>query len=213
MIRGMNNPSFHFCKVCKRKFFKNEYYNMTIKDWAKRKYCSKDCLLVARRTGIQKHWMLGKSPSEEMRKKISNTLKGHPSNANQLRGLKVGQQKVWTTEMREKMSEHAKRHKLGTQRGPAHNRWNGGLTPLVKRYRTDQRYKVWRTACFERDNYTCLKCGFRGDLEVNHIVTVKEIFHKYNFTDMDEVYACEILWDTNNGETLCKSCHRLISPI
>lgn len=56
-------------------------------------------------------------------------------------------------------------------------------------------YKSWRTAVFERDDYTCQCCGERGgDLNAHHI---------YNYADNPEGRT-----DVENGVTLCERCHK-----
>jgi hypothetical protein len=57
-------------------------------------------------------------------------------------------------------------------------------------------YDIWRTAVFERDNFTCEKCGKRGgEIEAHHIKSYK----KYP----------ELRLDVDNGMTLCKQpCHK-----
>lgn len=53
----------------------------------------------------------------------------------------------------------------------------------------------WRTAVFERDNYTCQMCGERGGrLQAHHIKPYKE--HP------------ELRHDLSNGQTLCVECHK-----
>lgn len=60
--------------------------------------------------------------------------------------------------------------------------------------RKDPRYKKWRSAVFNRDNYICNHCGKRGgDLEAHHIKAYAK-FKKERF-------------NLNNGVTLCKKCH------
>lgn len=74
--------------------------------------------------------------------------------------------------------------------------WKGGRTAETKCRRTSAAYREWRTAVFERDNYTCQMCGKRGGyLEAHHI---KE--------------ACnypELIFEVENGQTLCHECHKL----
>ncbi len=78
--------------------------------------------------------------------------------------------------------------------------WKGGITPKNEKMRQSKRYKTWRISVFERDNYTCQRCGCRSGnskaiyLEVHHI----KPFGKYQ----------RGRYDTENGITLCKKCHR-----
>lgn len=60
--------------------------------------------------------------------------------------------------------------------------------------RSSSAYKLWRSTVFERDDYTCQKCGKHGgDLQAHHIE---------NFRD-----NLNLRYDINNGVTLCKQCH------
>jgi 5-methylcytosine-specific restriction endonuclease McrA len=56
-------------------------------------------------------------------------------------------------------------------------------------------YKEWRRTVFERDNYTCKQCGNKesGSFEAHHILPRRD-------------YQ-ELMYDINNGITLCKKCH------
>lgn len=81
--------------------------------------------------------------------------------------------------------------------GPENNKWKGGITPIHEKIRKDLVYKKWRECVFERDDYTCQKCGKRGgDIHAHH---------ELSFSDYPELRV-EIL----NGMTLCVSCHRKI---
>ena len=69
-------------------------------------------------------------------------------------------------------------------------------TPALKRIRNSQAYKNWRKAVYERDDYTCQKCMVRGGrLQAHHIHPVRS--NKNNL----------LLFDVNNGITLCEECH------
>lgn len=76
--------------------------------------------------------------------------------------------------------------------------WKGGITKKRNKEYHSEKYKAWRKAVFERDNYTCQNCGKKGghkNLQAHHI---KE------WTNYPE-----LRYDVSNGQTLCKSCHNL----
>jgi hypothetical protein len=83
-------------------------------------------------------------------------------------------------------------------------------------------YLKWKQLVLQRDNYTCQHCGSKENIEVHHcnkkFYTIIEEFLK-NYPEFDpfknpkqlleltKTYAP--FWDTNNGQTLCWSCHNL----
>lgn len=74
--------------------------------------------------------------------------------------------------------------------------WRGGTMTANTAIRESLEYEDWRKKVFERDCYTCQTCGeIGGRLEADHI----KIFSLYP----------ELRFDINNGQTLCKPCHRL----
>lgn len=90
-------------------------------------------------------------------------------------------------ETRKKISEAKKGEKSYT--------WKGGITPLNKIIRRSLEYKLWRTAVFQRDNYTCIWCGQKGGvLNADHIK---------RFSDYPE-----LRFSIDNGRTLCVPCHK-----
>lgn len=77
--------------------------------------------------------------------------------------------------------------------------WSGKEIPpwerTEKRQRKTAKYSNWRTSVFERDDYTCQKCGqVGGELNAHHI----KHFSKYP----------KKRFDLNNGITLCLECHK-----
>lgn len=82
--------------------------------------------------------------------------------------------------------------------------WNKGMgdkTNYYKKLRNSIEYKSWRKEVFERDNYRCQLCEIRsGDgngktvyLHPHHIKCIKN--------------SSELVYDVDNGVTLCKKCH------
>ena len=63
--------------------------------------------------------------------------------------------------------------------------------------RHTQKYNEWRIKVYERDDFTCQKCGKKGgDLNAHHI----KPYAKYP----------KLRYDLSNGVTLCKKCHKEI---
>jgi predicted restriction endonuclease len=80
------------------------------------------------------------------------------------------------------------------QAGVNHPKWVENRAE-VKTKRTMAELRWWRKAVFERDNYTCKKCGSRGGrLNAHHIKSY--------------VLFPELREDMANGETLCVGCHK-----
>jgi 5-methylcytosine-specific restriction endonuclease McrA len=59
---------------------------------------------------------------------------------------------------------------------------------------TKLEYKLWRRAVFTRDNFTCIWCGIKGDIEADHIKPWS-LFPALRYA-------------IDNGRTLCKDCHK-----
>ena len=79
-------------------------------------------------------------------------------------------------------------------KGALNPAWKGGKAPEGHKIRKSEPYKKWRTAVFERDNFTCQHCGIvGGSLHADHI---KPFAH-----------FPELRFEIDNGQTLCKPCH------
>jgi len=90
--------------------------------------------------------------------------------------------------------KHTKEH-IESISGENNWNWKGGATPKSKLIRVSAKYKEWRTSVFERDDYTCQKCGQIGGKLNAH--------HKKQFS----IYP-DLRFDINNGVTLCEPCHK-----
>lgn len=68
-------------------------------------------------------------------------------------------------------------------------------------------YDEWRLKVFERDNFKCVQCG-KKDIEGHHIKAFSTIIRENKIKTFEEGENFEMLWDINNGMTLCKQCHK-----
>lgn len=82
------------------------------------------------------------------------------------------------------------------RRGPDHWNWKGGRDDWSNRKHSHktEKYKAWRKAVFEKDDYTCQLCQRRGGILVAH--------HIFRWADYPE-----LRFNISNGMTLCKPCH------
>jgi len=77
--------------------------------------------------------------------------------------------------------------------GEHHWNWKGGKISKEVKIRHSIEYKLWRDEVFKKDNYTCIWCGKKDELEADHI----KPFHKHP----------ELRFEIDNGRTLCRDCH------
>jgi len=66
-------------------------------------------------------------------------------------------------------------------------------------WRSSNKYKEWRESVFERDNWTCQKCGARSKKDCYIRI---EAHHLKPFSTFPE-----LRFKIDNGLTLCKKCH------
>jgi len=121
---------------------------------------------------------------------------GHPMNG-----------KKHSDETKQKMSIN-RRHK---NCGVNHHNWNNGITRLYKNIRELVKRRHWGDYVFEKDNYTCQICNQIGyELNAHHIKSFSKIIEENNIKSLDDAYDCVMLFDINNGITLCVDCHRWV---
>lgn len=158
------------------------------------KFCTKKCkndFLVGKpswnsgKVGVQTAWNKGISPSEETKRKLSARNKGQVSNR---KGA------VISAETRRKQSLAKLGKPRPDMRGENSPHWTGTRSAnLLDRGRVE--YRLWRTAVFQRDDYTCTTCGQRGGyLEADHILPFA-------------LYPAQ-RFDVDNGRTMCEPCHK-----
>lgn len=76
--------------------------------------------------------------------------------------------------------------------------WKGGVA-AGRAERATYEYREWRTAVFNRDHYTCCKCGARNG---NGYSVGLNAHHIRNWKD-----NTDLRYDVSNGVTLCEKCH------
>jgi predicted transcriptional regulator len=81
----------------------------------------------------------------------------------------------------------------------------------VKMIRALPAYRKWRRAILRRDNKRCQECGnsssLGNPLHVHHLLSLSEILLEHRPLTFEESQQCSVLWDLENGLTLCRSCH------
>jgi len=132
--------------------------------------------------------------SEEHRRKISEANKG------------------------KQFSEEARRKIGDAHRGEKCTFWKGGITPINKHVKSLVEYKMWRMNIFVRDNFTCQMCNKRGGwnketkeriiLNAHHIKSFSSIMGDNDIKTYQEAINCAELWNLDNGQTLCRDCHK-----
>ena len=133
--------------------------------------------------------MLGKHHSEESKKKMGLASLGRIKTIEERRKLSIaGSKRKLSIETRRKVGD--------SHRGSKSVNWKGGVTPINNRIRKSMEYNLWRTAVFERDNYTCIWGGkaHGSKLHADHIKP---------FCDYPE-----LRFAIDNGRTLCVECHK-----
>lgn len=132
---------------------------------------------------------IGRKHSKETILKMSTTKIGKIFS-------KEHKQNISIAKTGKKVSEETKRNRPDT-----HGKNNPNYNPnLTDEERQDRRWTIeyieWRSANFERDNYTCQKCfnGIGGNLNAHH----KEGW----------MNNLELRFVLSNGVTLCEKCHR-----
>ena len=107
-------------------------------------------------------------------------------------------QMAWNKGRKKPLKERLKisKSRKGKYTGKDNPNWKGGKVRTnkdPKRY-TFQ-YKNWRKQVKARDK-KCLECGSINNLHAHHITPIRDI------NDLN------LLYDVNNGITLCKDCHK-----
>lgn len=112
-----------------------------------------------------------------------------------------GKKSPWLSERNKVMNRLRTREK--------HPLWKGGISKIDKCVREMPEYKLWRSKVFERDEWTCQTCKEKGYVTAHHIKSFTSILKENNVKTTLDALKVGILWDINNGVTLCETCHSL----
>jgi len=179
------------CIICNKIFEKR--INCSKKEWSNSRFCSRACINTNRSP-----WNKGVPCSETMKTHLSVKLQGRRLNTGRTH-IKKGQHLSVKTQFGNKPAWN-KGKKNPYFVGSNNPKWKGGVTPINHKIRTSLEYKEWRTKVFQRDNYTCQKCG---DRQGNGHKVILNAHHIKPFSKEES-----LRFDIPNGITLCKKCHR-----
>jgi len=116
---------------------------------------------------------------------------------------------LWQNPLYRKMMSDNHKGKMTGNKNPA---YIDGRKPLVMQIRNSWKTEEWRKKVFKRDDYTCQDCKERGEkLEAHHKYPFSKIITDYCIKTIEQALKCKALWSIENGETLCKKCHKKIS--
>ena len=140
----------------------------------------------------------GRKLTPEHRLKLSNAHKGVKLGESHKQRIGEGGKGIKKPFSKKHIENLSKAH-IGVQAKEKHYNWKGVITPINQVIRHSLEYKLWRTAVFERDNYTCVWCGARSGKGESVVLNAD---HIKRFADYPE-----LRFAIDNGRTLCKPCH------
>lgn len=92
-------------------------------------------------------------------------------------------------------------------RGDKHYRWKGGSSRLNVAVRQMTENRRWMDAVKERDA-RCIQCPSLKDLEAHHKLGLAQMLIDLNIKTVEDARDnASVLWDLENGITLCRKCH------
>lgn len=92
-------------------------------------------------------------------------------------------------------------------RGELHYQWKGGASKLNIAIRQMTENRKWMDAVKARDG-GCVRCGGTDKLQSHHKRGLAELIEALSIKSVEDARQhSAVLWDLENGETLCEPCH------
>jgi len=200
------------CPICGKRFFaKRDYKKLS------QKFCSLKCFGKNKKgkknncpawnkgrkmgdypqCGFQKGhkpFLLSKKQYKEIGDTMRLKLKGRIVPIEQRKKMSKAKKKIPSKILLKNLGKYAQKGKRADLSGKNNWNWKGGITPERTKIWHSLEYKKWRESVYQRDNYTCQKCGDNSGHLIPH--------HIESFADYPN-----LRFDINNGITLCKRCH------
>lgn len=149
------------------------------------------------------HGLWKKGNGWRMRSLIANSFKGKTHSPATRLKISVAKHGRSNSMKGRVMPQHAR---FGTK----NHSWKGGISKLSRRIRRLPEYKEWRSKVFQKDNFTCQKCGMCGTyLHAHHVKPFHKILAESSIATVEQAIQCSDLWLISNGQTLCIKCHTI----
>ncbi len=135
------------------------------------------------------------------RRKGTNWRTGYKHREDSKQKVSASNRHFWANNPDKAMERGAK------TRAENHYKWKGGITKLNKAVRQMTQNRRWMDAVKSRDGQ-CIRCGSTEKLEAHHIRPLATIITDHVIRSVDDARKhAAVLWNLNNGETLCEPCH------
>lgn len=134
------------------------------------------------------------------REKGTNHRTGYLHREESKRKVAVANKAFWAANPDKAIERGAK------TRGSNHYKWKAGASKLNLSIRQMNENRKWMDAVKARD-VKCVRCGDDKDLEAHHKTELAALVERLGIKSRDDARNHPLLWELQNGETLCRLCH------
>ena len=170
------------CTVCKTSF---KYFPSNKSG----KYCSTKCSFLSPEWRLkQSETKKGRKHTQEAKQKMSIARKGKKHS------LKHIERRIKTMKATKRLQRTERlKNRTGTMAD----------YPEYRQLRLSKEYRWWRNEVLEIGGNKCKNCGARKNLEVDHIIPFASAFEEAKILN-----DTSLVFDLDNGQILCKKCHK-----